>query len=259
VCYCEDFAMFSELTREELAAGLDCVAMEILEEAEVTEPPVDAFTVAKRLGIAVAWDDRQEGRARYVQLNPRWSSGTFKATILLKPDPRNERRQWAVAHEIGEHAAHRVFQRLQIDPRETPQNTRESVANQMAGRILLPSEWFEKDGTTFGWDLFALKIRYRTASHELIVRRMLECRPTVLISIFDQTKISWRRGNLPGRTPPPSADEMTCWHKVHAQNRPVRCQGRFHRVQGWPIHEEGWAREILRTEVDEILDSDWDF
>jgi len=42
-----------------------------------------------------------------------------------------------VAHEIGEHLAHRVFQRLAVDPRDTPSGTREQVANALASRLLL--------------------------------------------------------------------------------------------------------------------------
>jgi hypothetical protein len=84
--------MLSEFTREELAAGLDRVAEELLAETSVQTPPVDALAMAKRLGIVVAWDDRQSGRARYVRLNDRWSGRTMP-TILLRPEPRFERRQ----------------------------------------------------------------------------------------------------------------------------------------------------------------------
>jgi len=65
--------MFPEYTREELAAGLDYVAAEVLRQAAVAEPPVDALQVARTLGIAVAWDGRQAGRARYVRLTGRRS------------------------------------------------------------------------------------------------------------------------------------------------------------------------------------------
>ncbi len=245
--------MFPELTREELAAGFDRVAAEILAEARIDGPPVDAFVVAKRLGIVVARDDRQSGRARYVRLCDRGSRRP-RATILLRHEPRYERRHWAIAHEIGEHVAYRVFLELAVDPRETAANARELVANQMAGRILLPTAWFWADAAVYGWDLAALKARYGTASHELIARRMLECRPTVIISIFDQQRLSWRRSNLPGRAPPPSHTEMACWREVHEQRRPVHASAGSQVVHGWPVHEEGWWREILRTEVEEIAD-----
>ena len=245
--------MFPELTREELAAGLDRVAEEILDQAGVPTPPVDAMAVAQTLGIAVALDDRQEGRARYVRLGDRWS-GRSRATILLRPEPRFERRHWAVAHEIGEHVAHRVFARWGVEPLETEANAREQVANCLAGRLLLPTVWFAVDAAACGWDLFALKARYGTASHELIARRMLECRPAVVISIFDQRRLSFRRSNVSGRVPPPLRGEIECWNGVHERRHPLRTRQGDGLVQGWPIHEEGWKREILRMEVEEWAD-----
>jgi len=244
--------MLAELTAEELAAGLDTVAWQVLAEAGVKRPPVDAFEVARALGVTVALNDRQRSRARYVRLAGRGRRQP-KATILLRPDPRVERQQWAVAHEIGEHAARRVFAQLGVDPRETAPDARETVANHMAGRLLLPSEWFAADAADCGWDLVELKSRYATASHELIARRMLECGPPVIISIFDHRALYFRRSNLPGRVPPPSPVEMQCWRAVHAANRPQQAYEGPRTIQGWPVHEEGWKREILRTEVEEVF------
>ena len=136
--------MLAEYTREELAAGLDAVAMEILAERGVDGPPVDAFAIAGLLGITVAMDDRQQGRARYVRLSGH-RRDSRRPTILVRSDPRGERRQWAVAHEIGEHAAFRVFLRWGVDARVVDPRSREEVANQLAGRLLLPTEWFTAD------------------------------------------------------------------------------------------------------------------
>jgi hypothetical protein len=242
--------MFAELTREELAAGLDRVADEILAEAGVAGPPVDAMAVARTLGIVLALDDRQQGRARYVRLGDRRSNGR-RATILLRPEPRPERRQWAVAHEIGEHVAHRVFERWGSDPVEMAANAREQVANWLAGRLLLPTAWFAADAAACGWGLLALKARYNTASHELIARRMLDCRPAVVISIIDQQRVSFRRSNVSGRVPPPLPEEVECWNSIRERRRPSKARRGQSLIQGWPIHEEGWEREILRTEVEE--------
>jgi hypothetical protein len=240
--------MLAEFPREELAAGLDAVVAEILALAGVERPPVDAFAVARALDITVAADDCQDGRARYVRRKGRSRPA---ATILLKADPRAERRQWAVAHEIGEHATQRAFAVWGVDPRETPPNAREAVASHLAGRLLLPTAWFAADAAECGWDLLALKTRYASASHELIARRMLECRPPVIITIFDQRAMHFRRSNLPGRIPPPSPAELACWRAVHHGNRAQTAAEGPCTVQGWPVHEDGWQREILRTEIDE--------
>ncbi len=247
--------MLPEYTREELAAGLDRVVEQILDKSGVAAPPVDAVAVAHQLGIAVAWDDRQQGRARYVRLSGR-RPGRQRATILVRPEPRPERRQWAVAHEIGEHVACHVFAQWGVDPRETEPNARETVANYLAGRLLLPTPWFARDGTSTGWDLTALKSIYVTASHELIARRMLECRPPIIVSIFDHRHISFRRSNLPGRPPAPSKAEIDCWRDVHRSNQPSEARDGPQVVRGWPIHEDGWKREILRVEFDDCV-MDW--
>jgi len=240
--------MLSSLTVEEWAAGLDAVAMEVLDSAGVDRPPVDPLAVAHALGLAVATDDRQQGRARYVRLRGLRGRAS-RPTVLLRPDPRPERCHWALAHEIGEHVAHRVFHRLGADARTVSSRVREVVANQMAGRLLLPTPWFAADAVAVDWDLPALKARYDTASHELIARRMLDLPAVAIITIYDQGKLHFRRGNVPGRLPPPSPEEVLCWETAHDGNPAEHLAGGGRRIRGWPIHEPGWKREILRTEL----------
>ena len=143
-------------------------------------------------------------------------AGALAPTILLRSDPRGERRHWAVAHEIGEFAAYRVFTQWGVDVREVAPRAREEVANRLAGRLLLPTAWFLADAASGGWDLLALKSQYATASHELIARRMLECPPPVIVTIFDHRAVSFRRSNVPGQVPPPSAAE---WPVAHGPRR----------------------------------------
>ena len=241
--------MLAEIASEELSDCLDEVAMEVIDTARVAGPPVDTLAVARALGITVAGDDRQSCRARFVRLRS-GGRGRERPTIFLRPEPRLERRHWAVAHEIGEHTAYRVFAKLGIDAREVAPNMREDVANYLAGRILLPAQWFAADGSNYGWDLARLKTRYQTASHELIARRYLEMPPPVIVTIFDNGQLYFRRANLPGAVPEPSIVELTCRREANQHNKPQRATDRTRSVQAWPIHEEGWQREILRTEVD---------
>jgi len=243
--------MSPELAPEEIAAALDAVATDVLGSAGIHAPPVDCLHLARALGITVAVDDSQPGRARYVRLCGR-RSGPARPAILLSGEPRGERRHWAIAHEIGEHAAHRVFDRLGIEPCETARNARETVASQLAGRLLLPTRWFVPDAEECRWDLLAMKLRYATASHELIARRMLECPPPVIISIFDHGELWFRRGNLAGRAAPLSTVELECWRAVHTLGLARQEWEATRTIQGWPVHEEGWKREILRTEAAEF-------
>jgi len=241
--------MLSEITPQDFSASMDAVAMEVLDEAGIDGPPVDAVTIARRLGITIARDDRQRGRARYVRLRDARGREP-RPTILLRPEPRWERRHWAVAHEIGEHVAHRVFARLSVDSRETAADARESTATHLASRILLPGPWFRVDGPACDWDLLELKSRYTTASHELIGRRMLDLQPPVIVTIFDHGRVYFRQSNVFGRVPPPSSGEMACWRTVHSRGDPHQSSDGLRTVQAWPVHEPGWKREILRAEVE---------
>lgn len=238
--------MLPELTPLEFSAALDAVAAEALAHLPHADAAIDTLQLARALGLAVAWDERQRGRGRTARLAVQ--AGRTQASILLRPEPRRERLQWAIAHEIGELCAHRVFAHLGVDPREAPPAARETVANALASRILLPRDAFGRDGRSCGWDLFELKMRYASASHELIARRMLDFEPSVIITIFDHGRRTFRRGNLPFRLPPFGELEQAAWRAAHDDSRPCEKSDFASRVQAWPVHEPDWKREILRTE-----------
>ena len=104
--------MLPEIPAEEFAAALDACAVELLWEAAVEGPPVDAELVAQQLGLVVAQDDTMPCRGRFVRLTDRAFAAPGQGTILVGQAGRPERRQWAVAHEIGESVAQRVFAKL---------------------------------------------------------------------------------------------------------------------------------------------------
>lgn len=233
---------------EDVATALDEVALELLSVAGIDGPPVDALRVAQARRMIVAVDARQAGRARIVRSARQQRAGRT-AAILLRPDPRPERRQWAIAHELGEAAVGHLAARLGSDPREWGPVDRESLANALAGRLLVPTTWLERDGPRCEWDLPTLKERYATCSHELLARRMLDlASPLVVVSVFDQGRLTWRRSNSGG--PPPSLLplERSTWQRVHQENRACVIRSTA-RLQVWPVHEPQWRREILRLEL----------
>ena len=122
------------------------------------------------------------------------------------------------------------------------------MANQLAGRLLLPAAWFLQDGRVTGWDLFELKAHYATASHELIARRMLDFEPPIAITVFDHGQRTFRRGNMPGRLSALLPLEQLAWHTAHEHALPATEADATCRVEAWPVHEPDWKREILRTD-----------
>ena len=220
--------------------ALDEVAADLLAEGDWSEPPVNALALAERLGASVAIDAAQPSRGRHARLGGRPS-------IFLKPDERPERVQWAAAHDIGEFAAWRVFERVAVGDDEITPRLREGVANLMASRLLLPADWFRDAVAECGGDLLRLKDRFATASHELIAWRLLDLPGEAIITVFDHGRVTRRRSNGAIRTPRLQALEQSLWQRVHAENRPHEIRQQGLHVQGWPIHEPGWKREILRT------------
>lgn len=241
-------AMLLDLPFEQLAATVDSVVSRVLAASDTDSPPVDALAIARRLEIDVARDDRQTGRARFVRLAGR-HGGRGRASILVRAEPRSERRQWAVAHELGEWSAARVFAELRLAAREAPPAAREAVANLFAARLLLPSAWFDVAAASCDFDLAALKEVFATASHELIARRTLDLPQPAIVTVFDQGAITWRRSNLCAQMPALQTAERRVWTKVHESDCYVERTTRQGRLRCWPIHEEEWRREILRNDV----------
>jgi hypothetical protein len=248
--------MLAEIPADQIAAALDECAAAVLWEAGVIEPPVDAAAVALQIGLVIAQDLLLPARGRLVELADPRGGAVGLGTIVVGPAERPERLQWAVAHEIGESVAHRVFAALGVAANEVPENGREAVANHLASCLLLPRDWFAADGAAFDWDLVALKLRYSTASHELIARRMLEMSPPIVVTLCDLGKVRWRRTNSDGRPPRLLLQEEAVWHAAHesgeyATARPDPATCGLEKIDAWPIHEPDWKREILRSAIAE--------
>lgn len=244
--------MTCEWTSSEIAEAVERVAQEVLWEADVSAPSVDAVAVARRLGCVIAAQRAWDARASRVRL--RSGSRRSREVILLDTHDRPERRQWSVAHELGERYAGRVVERLGIEPAGLAGGVREQVANEFASALLLPCRWFKPDAMDCDWDLATLKQIYRTASHELIARRTLALCPTsVCVTVVDNDRQTWRRGNRWG--PPPACPaELTAWREANRLGKPVCVyaeQDGLARVRAWPVHEPGWKREIVLTELAE--------
>jgi len=225
----------------------DEIARELLDECGITEPPVDAWAVSRILGLRVAFDSAQQGRGRLKRIGGR-------TAILVRPEERPERAQWTLAHEIGESIARRVFERVGVDPQELAPQRREQVANAMASCLLLPDHWFLRDAEMFDGDVPRLKQTYSTASHELILMNLLKLAQLSMVSVFDHGQLTRRRGNGQLTPPPLLPLERRIWRLVHESGRSAEAEGEGIRVQGWPVHEPGWRRELLRTTATEGLE-----
>ncbi|QDU90073.1 hypothetical protein Pla175_34730 [Pirellulimonas nuda] len=253
--------MLADIPFEEWQDAIERCASDLLWEAGIDEPPVDAFLAADRLGLIVADDGAPDGqhgwgdgvhRARLVRLADDSACGGV-AVIALSPEARPERRHFAVAHEIGEAFAWRVFGQLALESYAVRPDARERVANELAGCLLAPRRWLAGDSELLDDDLADLKRRYATASWELLARRtLLVARAPVVVTVFDHGRVTWRRSSLPGLRPPLSEIESDSQQRTHRLSEPSQWSkggGPLARVRCWPVHEPGWRREVMRTEL----------
>jgi IrrE N-terminal-like domain len=241
----------------QLARLIDSAAATLLRRAGILHPPIDPIDVARRLGFDVVWDANLCARGRFTRVGRRES-------IFLRPDERPERFYWAAAHELGESCAWKILRELTQEssvrekssaaqapaaPDDWPDpELREQIANLFAARLLLPAKWFLASARDCRCDLLGLKRIYSTVSHELIAWRLLDLNELAVVSIFDQGRLSRRRGNLLGDCPPPPLEfELGCWRAARESTRPVERHEGNVRVQVWPVYEPGWRREIIRT------------
>ena len=237
--------MFDEIERDEVTTMIDRMVDELLHTAGVTAPPVDAIDLAQRhLGMTVCLDKQQAQRGRAQRTSGR-------SHIYLRPEPTEERHQWTVAHEIGEHLKAELMQRLGIEPGQAKAMTGESLANLFAYRLLVPSCWFAGDARAMEYDLLTLKRRYKTSSHEVLAWRLLDLPEPCVITIFDNDTISRRRSNGPRVTRDLLAVEKKCQQLVHRTGLAKTARNDGVTVRGWPVHMLDWKREILQTALED--------
>lgn len=236
--------MIEDLQRDDVVGTIDAMVDELLDAARIREPPVDAIVLAQQhLDMLVVIDQRspQRGRAQRT---------LGKKQIYLKPEPREERHQWTVAHEIGEHLKSELLERLDIAPHEARAMLGESLANLFAHRLLVPTRWYRDDAPMHDYDLLALKKRYTTSSHEVLAMRFLDLSAPCVVTILDNERITRRRSNAWTTRKVLLPIEEQCWRDVHNRGSPATMRAAEWTVQGWPVHELEWKREILRSVSD---------
>lgn len=233
--------MLDDMPREDVLAAVDRMVEELLDAAKVSQPPVDAIALAQgHLDMIVVLDQRQPQRGRAQR-------ALGKKQIYLRPESREERHQWTVAHEIGEHLKSELLARLGIEPAQARAMAGESLANLFAYRLLVPRCWFNSDAKIYDYDLLALKKRYATSSHEVIAWRFLDLPEPCVVTILDNEKLTRRRSNAWQVKRKLLSVEDQCWQFVTREGKPKTVRDDEWTVSGWPVHELDFKREILRS------------
>ena len=235
--------MYEDLTQEDVLRAADGVVSDLLAAAGVPRPPVNAVGLAKHLGMIV----REEASPARHGAPRRAGAGDV---LLLSPDATEEARQWAAAQAVGARLKGDLLRRLGQDPAARPALSGESLPNLLARHLLTPAGWFADDARGCGWDVLELKRLYATAGHELVAWRLLDLPTPCIITIVENEQVHRRRGNAwrVNKTLQPA--ERACQRYVHYYSRPRVVAADGWTVQGWPVHQADWKREILRSVAD---------
>jgi hypothetical protein len=127
----------------------------------------------------------------------------------------------------------------------------ESLANVFAHRLLVPTRWFAEDAPATGYDLPVLKKRFRTASHEVIAWRFLDLPAPCIVTVVDNGSVSRRRSSAGPVESKLLADaESLGQRRAHETGRTQQVRVGGWTVQAWPVRQQDWKREILRSVVD---------
>jgi hypothetical protein len=216
--------MNEDLTREDVHHAADLLVEELLGAAGVTRPPVNAVDVAQRhLKIAL------------------------REPAPSAPRGSEESRQWAAAQAVSERLKPDLLRRLGFDPASRPSLPGESLAGLLARLLLTPTSWFAGDARACGWDVPEIKNLYATAGYEVVAWRLLDLPEPCVITIIENDHVHRRRSNTwrVNKTLQPA--ERECQRYVHHYSRPRVVSAGGWTVQGWPLHEPDWKREILRS------------
>ena len=80
--------------------------------------------------------------------------------------------------------------------------------------------------------------------------RMLDLPEPAIITVVDNDHISRRRSNAWRVRKELEPVERRCQHYVNHHSRPKVLREGGWTVQGWPVHQADWKREILRSVVE---------
>jgi predicted transcriptional regulator len=220
---------------EEISELLDSIVDRLLEACDVTQPPVQPRSLAKKLGI-VYTEAQLEGR-RGQSFRSRG-----RQYVEIHQSDRPERKSFALAHEI-----------MEIELKKVMDNPGECHrwANLGASFLLMPTRWFREECLMTDFDIARLKSTFSSASWEVVSLRTLNFSESI-VTIVDNGRISRRKSSYPYHVPRKlSEEEQNVLQKVLQTAGPERLHFPACAVAGYPVFEGEHRRVILRTTFDE--------
>lgn len=217
------------MTREDTYRAIDSLVEELLDEAGIAGPPVDAVALARHLGLEP----------------PRPSASRPEWLALRAATPEQQQRD--AAAQLADHLRDDLRSRLGLDE-TSARMPGESPGRLFAERLLVPTGWLAAEARECGNDLLELKGRFCTAGHEAIAWRMLDLGPPCVVTVAEAGRVARRRASAGQVGKQLAPAEAACLAKVRAEGTPCRVCDEGWDVRGWPLPG---GRIVLRAVVDE--------
>lgn len=243
----------SDFSAEDLFDSIDRSVHQLLERSGITEPPVDAVTLAQeqfnlRITFAEDSDDApQPGRfgPRPRRRNP--------SEIVLRIEQSDEGRNAVCARACARELLPDILNRLGVVPGTESRSAQNQLFGFIIPRLLLPTRWFARDARKTGFDLLELKDRYPTVGYEMLALRLLDIADDPLvIAVIDDGLVASRRGNMAAAGKKLTDAEQVCLERIGELGEPQTLRKAGWTVHGWPIPNGPFNRIILRAVPDEV-------
>lgn len=214
----------------EIAGGL-------LQLGGISAPPVDPQFIARKKGYLLRHRTMARGQTSVAKplRDGRWE-------ICIDKRERDERRSFALAHEIMEIELSKALPLMSLDARHR-------LALRGASLLLMPDQWFAEAALSAGYELLALKPIFKNVSFEALAYRLIDFVPGV-VTVLDNGIIKsrvrsfgleYRRGALIDIER--KVFELACLRSGRASLSEDGVS-----VNGYALEEEqGWRRVILIT------------
>ncbi len=240
-----------DFTQDDLFDAIDRAVREALDQARVTELPVDAVALAQdQFGLRVEYVE-EEDEPREYGAPPKRRFG--RDTIVLKSEQSEEAHQVLAARGVAMRLLPRVFDILGFVPGAENRAAEKQLIGLIVPRLLLPTRWFAREARQAGFDLFALKEKFPTHGHDLMAWRFLDIDDEAsVVTVVDDGNVVARRGNRFAVTKKLTDAEQACLEAVIGTDEPARVRRDDWTAWGWPTKGIPFRRIILRAVPDGI-------
>lgn len=241
-----------DFSQDDLFDAIDAAVRDVLDRSGAVGPAVDALELAQtlfRIPVQMAEPEEEEPR-RYGDAPRRRPPPD---TIVLKMEQSEETHQALAARALARRLVPGILAKLGIVPGTEHRGAEKPLIATILPRLLLPTRRFATEARKAGYDLFALKAIFGTASFETIAWRLLDVDDEAsVVAIVDDVSVTARRGNRFSVTKALTEAESEAVRRAAATKDPARTRRDDWTATAWPVSGIPFRRIIVRAVPDGI-------